>query len=361
MKFRAISFAFVVAAVFTSLVSADCTDILRLSRLSRTEVRDESDIASYARTFCGEYDSIKQGHSSASAGLAYSVLSASFSSGSASYDAVHSRYCDSVNQSSARNDTFRSYIESMAPGTYEAYNQCKKLEGIGVQISVQQASVLPLSLAMTVSFSSGMQGQQTISFAASPDVTCQWLNGAKGDLKLKNGGSSLLKCARSAADSASFVQVIATTSPDATFAFPWSRFENGLPADELGSLRAELARSVQALNSAVVAFDLKECPMGWKEYVPAQGRFIRGIDKGNGVDPEKNRNPGSFQEDTFASHTHTRPQDVYNAGGQKPDEGAACGNCQGYAYTGPPTTGATGGDETRPRNVALLYCTPDNR
>ena len=108
-----------------------------------------------------------------------------------------------------------------------------------------------------------------------------------------------------------------------------------------------LARAVP--SGAVIAFDLASCPAGWSEYEKAHGRFIRGIDRGDPItDPQGERKPGSLQEDLLKSHTHTHkaPRGFNSGAGNharaKPDS------------TG--TTSATGGAETRPKNVALLYC-----
>lgn len=83
-----------------------------------------------------------------------------------------------------------------------------------------------------------------------------------------------------------------------------------------------------------------------------RGQFVRGWDNAAGVDV--GRVFGSNQDDQFASHHHTL-RDV-NAGG---------GSASGFDLA--PATGTLGsistvniedfgGDETRPINVALLYC-----
>ena len=77
-----------------------------------------------------------------------------------------------------------------------------------------------------------------------------------------------------------------------------------------------------------------------------RGEFIRGWDDSRGVD--SGRTFGSFQADEFKSHTH--PYDA-NRGGS--DYGGS-NNASGSPSSG--TTGAAGGAETRPRNVALLAC-----
>lgn len=110
-------------------------------------------------------------------------------------------------------------------------------------------------------------------------------------------------------------------------------------------------------TGAVIAFNSAQCPQGWEEYSLAYGRFIRGIDRGETkVDPEGERDPGSRQEDQFSSHSHTRPRDVYDAGGGLDSSWVAHSRYFGYGHSNPPATGKAGGSETRPDNVALLYC-----
>jgi phage-related tail fiber protein len=95
-----------------------------------------------------------------------------------------------------------------------------------------------------------------------------------------------------------------------------------------------------------------------------RAEFIRGWDNGRGIDT--GRVFGSSQLDAFASHTHsiTDPghrhgincNDTQDGGGdQSPEFGTSDDRYTNYATTGI-TINATGGAETRPRNVALLPC-----
>jgi phage-related tail fiber protein len=79
-----------------------------------------------------------------------------------------------------------------------------------------------------------------------------------------------------------------------------------------------------------------------------RGEFIRGWDNGRGVDA--GRSLGSWQADEFKSHTHT-----YNKAKPLYANLAGGGNVA-YPTGGTGITNATGGSETRPRNVALLAC-----
>lgn len=82
-----------------------------------------------------------------------------------------------------------------------------------------------------------------------------------------------------------------------------------------------------------------------------RGEFIRVWDNGRGVDP--GRTVGSSQTDMFKSHTH-RLLDNNNAtfNGDRPNafDSAAAINQSSPSYV---DTQATGGTETRPRNIAL--------
>ncbi|VBB07897.1 Hypothetical protein LUCI_3162 [Lucifera butyrica] len=84
-----------------------------------------------------------------------------------------------------------------------------------------------------------------------------------------------------------------------------------------------------------------------------RGEFIRGFDDGRGVD--SSRVLGSNQSDAFASHTHP----YYYMTPEIPSDGdyGVPGNSTGtHRQKTSLDTSASGGSETRPRNVALLVC-----
>jgi microcystin-dependent protein len=77
--------------------------------------------------------------------------------------------------------------------------------------------------------------------------------------------------------------------------------------------------------------------------------FIRGLDLGAGIDFGRgNENPGGYEVDDFKSHTHgmgTATQNLeWDDGGRHRDERVPGGD----------STTATGGAETRPKNIGLL-------
>ena len=81
-----------------------------------------------------------------------------------------------------------------------------------------------------------------------------------------------------------------------------------------------------------------------------RGEFIRGWDHGKGAD--SGRTFGSGQSDGIKDHTHDLPDVIINSG-------ASGRGTSGTPATGiNETNGITGGGETetRPRNIALMYC-----
>ena len=169
----------------------------------------------------------------------------------------------------------------------------------------------------------------------------------------------------------------------------------------------------QRISGEVATFDLTACPEGWSEYLPARGRFVRGIDNGAGNDPSGTRSPGNIQADALGSHNHTgtaasagahthsgtaasagahthtatvstsgAANHAHSRSGNHFSNGMHIYSNNSYtsktntvdsagahthsltinsagAHTHSLTINATGAAETRPKNVALLYCRKD--
>lgn len=109
------------------------------------------------------------------------------------------------------------------------------------------------------------------------------------------------------------------------------------------------------ITGEIQAFDLATCPDGWSEYTAARGRFLRGIDPTGTNDPDGVRVAGSTQADEFKSHTHA----VRTYQGSAGSGVANVGTDVGGPWDLPNSATATGGAETRPKNVAVLFCRKD--
>lgn len=79
-----------------------------------------------------------------------------------------------------------------------------------------------------------------------------------------------------------------------------------------------------------------------------RGEFIRGMDRGRAVDPD--RVLGSFQAQDIQAHSHAIPAFSNTDSGTNVEDAGSSGFAQSAV------TGTSGGAETRPRNVALTYC-----
>ncbi len=79
-----------------------------------------------------------------------------------------------------------------------------------------------------------------------------------------------------------------------------------------------------------------------------RGEFLRGRDVGRGVDPDAPRALGSLQLDAFKAHTHAGVPNLQ----ADIDRGSASSN---FSIDNNGSTASTGGAETRPRNVAVMY------
>ncbi|MBF8754619.1 phage tail protein [Pseudomonas guariconensis] len=111
------------------------------------------------------------------------------------------------------------------------------------------------------------------------------------------------------------------------------------------------------------AFDKGDEPAGYFRLPDGRGEFLRGWDHGRGIDP--GRGLGSNQDDEFKSHTH---RDTYHYGGAAggtphpstaytkiyQNSGAILSN--GMGNNGGLVTTSTGGAETRPRNLSVMWC-----
>ena len=114
---------------------------------------------------------------------------------------------------------------------------------------------------------------------------------------------------------------------------------------------------VEHPTGAILAFNLSTCPTGWiaadgtNSTPDLRGEFVRGLDNNRGIDP--GRGLATSQNDQNKSHTHSTIQMI---GNNNIDGVDSTTTHSGDNHNEPRQTGATGGNETRPRNVALLYC-----
>ncbi|MBK5475511.1 tail fiber protein [Pseudomonas sp. TH21] len=92
-------------------------------------------------------------------------------------------------------------------------------------------------------------------------------------------------------------------------------------------------------------------PAGFFRLPESRGEFMRGWDHGRGID--SGRAIASYQGDAFKSHTHTPPnQTGINSAAVATGAKSLGGNTYDTLYN----VGFTGDTETRPRNLAVMWC-----
>jgi len=139
----------------------------------------------------------------------------------------------------------------------------------------------------------------------------------------------------------------ANADTSALFSLLWSEFDNtALPIQDSSG-----AASTRGASAAADFAANKRLPIH-----DARGEFIRGLDDSRGVD--SGRALGSAQLDAFQGHKHST--DAYT-GTTSRDGGSFSTSATSSASVGDPITDGANGTprtaaETRPRNLAFLYC-----
>ena len=144
---------------------------------------------------------------------------------------------------------------------------------------------------------------------------------------------------------------------------------NNISATTLNGIAISQFTGGTAPTGQIAAFDLATCPTGWSEYTPARGRFLRGIDSTGTNDSI--RAAGNTQADAFQDHYHTL--EIYSGtpsggGGNWQLSNSAMTTTNSAVYDPYPSDpairwasfnasqGFRTSAETRPKNVAVLYC-----
>lgn len=125
---------------------------------------------------------------------------------------------------------------------------------------------------------------------------------------------------------------------------------------------AEDAPTVDLPSEAVVAFNLEECPRGWREYPHTYSRTIIGVGQGPGLTNRTLEEQGGLEKiylsvDELPSHTHSGN---ISTGGSSFEHIESNERFPGESWK--LETGATGGGnphDNMPPFVALRYCRKD--
>jgi hypothetical protein len=184
-------------------------------------------------------------------------------------------------------------------------------------------------------------------------------NASLASPKMITTNTMLINCSKDPAKH--FTLGIQTTAGAAPAAFTLTSV-----SEEMRTLREDMEAKIQALaakldKGLVVAFAANTCPAPWTPYQPAMGRFIRGIDPSSVNDPDGVRSVGSLQNDGVANHIHQMGVNGGDSlsmalGGGTKRLPNFVGDQYGAGDKKQTDANVGGISETRPKNVALLYC-----
>lgn len=347
-------------------VASDCADVVKLSAITEETVKDEDSLLADAKQFCSAYSKNKSKKNDVSVDLGFEGFTLGGASASTNATSIARELCSSSNLKKVNVNAYRNYIRKIAPQAYDSYNKCLEA-GTSLKVRLQGGSENQASIK--VAFDSDSADSYGMIVVKSHDsIKCNWSSdttGSKSGIKLEEGNSELLTCKRQSSAKKGYITINDNRSANINSAIniPWAAYENNVPVDYVTRYRSktsEAALLISSLSKSVIAFRQQDCPDGFEPYTAAYGRFIRGLDKG-GEDGKGTldieRALESLQDSQNKKHRHGMLK-VYNGDNHRASKEGNDRENVTIRETEVKKTYYSGGSESRPANVALLYCTP---
>jgi len=309
-----------------------------------------------------------------------------YGEGDASGNTSHQRkklknWCDKNREFAQSNKQLYEEARVIADTALQAWNQCQEIAKKGVYISAN-----PLgdhSDFVHFEIDSTLDADLRLFPSTSENYTCKTLLSAKeGDNKgilmtYDPNEQPMIKNANIHIDCMRKTPAISDSQGITRIKYAQAYVSVQTSGPSLQFYAPEVVDDYLSTPSgSVLAFTTNSCPQGWSEYRPAYGRFIRGLDKsGQNADPDGLRKIGSLQDPAtalpkvqFTGVTTTNGEHYHANAGQNPFRTSYGNNDNRESRNNTGTDGTHshkivingGGDvETRPKNVALLYCEKD--
>lgn len=234
----------------------ECESIIVFSKTAAVTVTDSSAFGQEAANFCSAYSRGASTSSDKNFGASYKFFSASFGQENASVETIASKVCSATNRSSVSQNAYRQYVDTIAPGAFDAYQACISARD-SLQFKVNAASMLPDEFDISAHFKPGVpKATAQLRHSESQGIDCLW-SGSEGDgITLTAGESATLHCSRKDRAKPGYVKVFNTVGPE-TLTIRWKQYDkDGNVVDTMVSLTAELFKlktTVSALQTSVVA------------------------------------------------------------------------------------------------------------
>ncbi len=249
----------------TAHAQEQCSSIISFSRVSSSSVADSSAFDQEAATFCSAYSRNSSTSSDTNFAASHKFLSASFGQENASTESIASKVCSASNRSVARSDAYKQYVESVAPGAFDAYAACVKAKD-SLQFAVPAASMLPTEFTVSARFVLSASGAKAeLKHTPSDGVACGWNNSNAQSVTLRGGDSTTLRCKRTDATKQAYVTIINAAGTE-QLTIPWKRYTAaGNPVDNLSALTADLMKAqatLVALQTSINAIQAEAARQG---------------------------------------------------------------------------------------------------
>ena len=224
---------------FSNIAFADeCESIINASRVYTKYSFSEAEVKSQADNFCSSYQRHVDSGSNFNAEASYKFFSGGVGVSNKTLDEVASSICSSTNRYQASESALQYYAESIAPGAFDAYKQCKLLSTRNLSFIVDRASVLPKEIVIEVAYNKESTTATTarVRYSASQGVSCRWNESGNNPVSIPSAGQAQLKCRRDFNDKKSSIS-IDRMDGGGHLAFPWGVYSpEGIPVDIVSSL-----------------------------------------------------------------------------------------------------------------------------
>lgn len=333
-------------------IANDCAEVIKLSLTTSRVVQSQEQFETDAREFCSAYSRNSQSSSGGGGSIGYGGFSFGATSSSGNAKTVARNVCENTSSGRMRDDAYSRLIQNIAPQAYSSYDSCiNEKRSVNVTIG---AGTTPAFVPITIGFVPQTEGEfAEIAVVTDDTVACD----LSEPRRMTSAGNFIIACRRRDVTRMGSINVINQAGGSGALSVPWTAYTapDGIPvnlAQQYIDGVAKFEAREAALKGSVVAYEASSCPVGYQPYEKAFGRFVRGLDLRGELDPD--RTVGDLQDDELAAHVHTEQR--ARMSGDRAGTGRDNFNAVERQAHQTVQSGSTGGAETRPKNVALLYC-----
>ncbi len=216
-----------------------------MSRTVNVQALDRAALGRRAAQFCAEYSRAKTEAERAGIAAKYQFVGVQIDAGTTSLVQLAQSYCSSTDAAVVDSFTYKVYVESIAPGAYDAYEKCLDMSRDGVRFNVQNAAILPKRISLSVSYVSGVRDDQyaAISVLSPADGKCMWkvsddVRSGSDGVKLQSGTTAVLWCERTEQGKPAAIRITRTDGTNGELVLPWRAYdEHDQPIDMRARVR----------------------------------------------------------------------------------------------------------------------------